>query len=145
MIGMSFLQRLKEKGVMSSQSVLLTDKESDNEKIAQLDVDVVQNGNSVVIYAQAAGADMHDVHIAIEGEDNIVIIEGQRKRPLHLAGQQSVEDYVFLAEECVWGKFYRRIILPESVDIKKAEAKIKNGILILVLPLHSVDKKSRSS
>jgi HSP20 family molecular chaperone IbpA len=41
------------------------------------------------------------------------------------------------------GIFYRRIILPESVDIDKAEAKIKNGVLILILPLLKSSEKER--
>ncbi len=143
---MSFLQRLKDNGALTDQSVLLTDKETDVEEIAQLDVDVLQTDDSVVVYAQAAGANMHDVHIAIEGEDNIVIIEGQRKRPSHLVEQVREHDGTFFAKECTWGKFYRRIILPQKVDIKKAEAKIKDGILILVLPLIYHDsEKSRST
>ena len=42
----------------------------------------------------------------------------------------------YFSHECNWGNFYRRIILPESVDINKAEAKNqKNGVLIVILPL----------
>jgi HSP20 family molecular chaperone IbpA len=48
-----------------------------------------------------------------------------------------------VAEECVWGDFYRRIILPESVNIEKAEAKIKNGVLILSLPLLKPSEKEK--
>ncbi len=143
---MSFLQRLKENGALPDEGVVLMDKEADVEVIAQLDVDVVQTESSVVVYAQAAGADMHDVHISIEGEDNIVIIDGQRKRPVHLVEQMREHDGTYFAKECVWGKFYRRIILPDRVDVKMAEAKIKNGVLILVLPLlYTVSQKSGSS
>ncbi|MFN3188587.1 MAG: Hsp20/alpha crystallin family protein [Candidatus Paceibacteria bacterium] len=142
---MSFLQRLKENGAMSDDAVLLMDNETEIEAVAQLDVDVVQTESSVIVYAQAPGADIHDVHIAIEGEDNIVIIEGQRKRPSHLVGLADGSDGTFFAQECAWGKFYRRIILPDSVEIKKAEAKIKNGVLIVILPLLYTSEKSRSS
>lgn len=143
---MSFLQRLKEKGALKDESVVFVDTEVDTEDISQLDVDVIQTENSVVVYAQAAGANIHDVHIAIEGEDNIVIIEGQRKRPLDMVEQMREHDSTFFAKECTWGKFYRRIILPQKVDIKKAEAKIKDGILILILPLiYHVSEKSRST
>jgi len=43
----------------------------------------------------------------------------------------------------VWGDFYRRIILPESVNIDQAEAKIKNGVLILMLPLLKPGEKEK--
>ena len=48
-----------------------------------------------------------------------------------------------MAEECVWGDFYRRIILPESDNIDKAEAKIQNGVLILSLPLLKASEKEK--
>lgn len=142
---MSFLQRLKDNGALADEAVLLMDKETDEVAVAQLDVDVTETATAVVIFAQAAGADMHDVHISVEGEDNIVIIEGKRKRPLHLVEEMREESGTFFAKECLWGKFYRRIILPDSVIVNKAEAKIKNGVLIIVLPLQRGGEKSRST
>jgi HSP20 family molecular chaperone IbpA len=48
----------------------------------------------------------------------------------YLVFPKSKPQGAFFTEECIWGDFYRRIILPESVDIENAEAKIKNGVLI---------------
>lgn len=140
---MTFLQKLKSSGVISDQSCTLTSKENEKDEILQLDVDVLTTDNFFIIYAQAAGADMHDVHITIEGEDNIVIIEGQRNRPADLVAQMQDREVIVFVKECQWGKFYRRIILPESVDIKRAEADIKDGILKLKLPfLYNTNNKS---
>lgn len=140
---MSFLQRLKGRGVRTDQKLLSSDEETALDKIAQLDVDVFQTDNMIVIYAQAAGADMSDIHVSIEGDADIVLIEGRRLRPEHLAFPKKKPDGAFFTEECVWGDFYRRIILPESVDIEKADAKIKNGVLILVLPLMKPEEKEK--
>lgn len=142
---MSFLQRLKDDKVLPDLGVVLMDNEAQEEPITRLDVDVVQTASSVIIYAQIAGADIQDIHIAIEGENNIVIIEGQRRRPAHLVEQVTGFDGTIFTQECTWCKFYRRIILPESVDIEKTEAKIKNGIMILMMPLLETQEKSRSS
>ncbi len=140
---MSFLQRLKGRGVRTDQKLLSSDEETVLDKIVQLDVDVYQTDNLIVVYAQAAGADMSDIQVSIEGDADIVLIEGRRLRPEHLAFPKKKPDGAFFTEECVWGDFYRRIILPESVDIEKADAKIKNGVLVLVLPLMKPEEKEK--
>jgi HSP20 family protein len=140
---MSFLQRLKGKGVRSDQTLQSSEEETAVDKVAQLDVDVYQTERTIVIYAQAAGADMNDVHVSIEGDADIVLIEGRRLRPEFLVFPKSKPRGAYFTEECIWGEFYRRIILPESVDIEKAEAKIKNGVLILILPLLKPEEKEK--
>ena len=140
---MSFLQRLKGKGVRADQTLQSAEEETAVDKVAQLDVDVFQTERTIIIYAQAAGADMNDVHVSIEGDADIVLIEGRRIRPEFLVFPKSKPNGAFFAEECIWGDFYRRIILPESVEIEKAEAKIKNGVLILILPLLKPEEKER--
>ena len=140
---MSFLQRLKGRGVKSGEALQSSAEETAVDKVAQLDVDVFQGERVIVVYAQSAGADMNDVHVSIEGDADIILIEGRRVRPEYLVFPKKKPQGAFVAQECVWGDFYRRIILPESVDIEKAEAKIKNGVLILTLPLLKPEEKER--
>lgn len=141
---MSFLQRLKGRGVRAGDASLQSDaEETAVDKVAQLDVDVYQTEHLIVIYAQAAGADMNDVHVSIEGDADIVLIEGRRTRPEYLVFPKKKVEGAYFTQECLWGDFYRRIILPESIEIEKAEAKIKNGVLILMLPLLKPDDKER--
>ncbi len=142
---MSFLQRLKNKGVRNEDASLQSDaEETAVDKVAQLHVDVYQTERMIVIYAQASGADMNDVHVSIEGDADIVLIEGKRIRPEYLVFTRNTKTKgSFVAEECTWGDFYRRIILPESVNIDKADAKIKNGVLILTLPLLKPSEKEK--
>src|SRR3989344_4009345 len=140
---MSFLQRLKGRGVRSGEKLLSADEQTSLDKIVQLDVDVFQTDNLIVVYAHAAGADMSDIQVSIEGDADIVLIEGRRLRPEHIAFPKKKPDGAFFTEECVWGDFYRRIILPESVDISKAQAKVKNGVLALILPLLKPEEKER--
>ncbi len=140
---MSFLQRLKGRGVRSGDGLLSDAEETAADKVAQLHVDVFQSEQMIVVYAQSAGADMNDVHVSIEGDADIVLIEGKRVRPEYLVFPKKKVRGAFVAEECVWGDFYRRIILTESVNIEKAEAKIKNGVLILMLPLLKPNEKEK--
>lgn len=140
---MSFLQRLKGRGVRTDGKLLSSDEETAVDKIVQLNVDVFQSDDIITVYAQSAGADMSDVHVSIEGDADIVLIEGRRLRPEHIAFPKKKPEGAFFTEECVWGDFYRRIILPESVDIENADAKIKNGVLILILPLLKPEEKEK--
>jgi Molecular chaperone (small heat shock protein) len=140
---MSFLQRLKGRGVRSGQRLQSSEEETAVDKVVQLDVDVFQSDNLIVVYAQAAGADLSDIHVSIEGDADIVLIEGKRLRPEYIAFPRKKVEGAFFTEECIWGDFYRRIILPESVDIEQAEAKVKNGVLVLVLPLLEPEDKER--
>lgn len=140
---MSFLQRLKGRGVRTEQRLQSSEEETALDKIVQLDVDVFQTTDLIVVYAQAAGAELSDIHVSIEGDADVVLIEGKRLRPTHLAFAKKKQEGAFFTEECVWGDFYRRIILPESVDIGHAEAKVKNGVLVLVLPLLRPEEKEK--
>jgi len=137
------LQRLKGRGIRTEQRLQSSEEETALDKIVQLDVDVFQTTDIIVVYAQAAGAELADIHVSIEGDADVVLIEGKRLRPAHLAFPKKKPEGAFFTEECVWGDFYRRIILPESVDIAKAEAKVKNGVLVLVLPLLKPEEKEK--
>jgi HSP20 family molecular chaperone IbpA len=103
----------------------------------QLPVDVYQADRDIIIFSQMAGIDMSSLDVSITGENDIITISGKMVRPEHLAhesvGEHADGDYTL--EECHWGDFYRQIILPEEIDPEGAEAKTKDGVLILRLPL----------
>jgi HSP20 family molecular chaperone IbpA len=142
----SFLQRLKQKEVIPTNP---EDKKqakveaqvkpvAEGAKLAeQLQVDIYKTANAIVVYAQIAGASIHDYGVLIEGDGDIVTIKGQRKRPNGEFFHHKVEDAgkEKIIEECGWGEFYRQIILPSVVDPTKTEAKMKEGVLMLLLPL----------
>jgi len=131
---MSFFRSLKNKGGSTSTGTLSSSEEVVPDAVVQLDVDLYQTNEMIVVYAQSSGVDINDVHVSIEGDGDIVIIEGKRIRPERTAFPESDSGGAFFTRECLWGEFYRRIILPESVDIEQANAKIKNGVLVLTLP-----------
>lgn len=152
----SFLDRLKKKEVIPS-----TPEDDKQKKIEaqnappapsatapagappeQLKVDIFQTPTSIVIYAQIAGAGINDFGVTIDGDSDVITIKGQRTRPNgeHFSAQNTdAKDHIL--EECSWGKFYRQIILPAAVDAAKTEAKMREGVLMLLLPL----KESRDS
>ncbi len=112
-----------------------TDNKTHSKNIIQLDVDICQTNTEIIIYAQAHGLDVKDVNVYIEGNADTVVIEGVRRRPeiLEITNLKSGGD--FFTEECLWGDFYRCVILPQPINIEHASAEINHGVLILKLPL----------
>ncbi len=148
----SFLDRLKQKKVipttpedekkdkLKAQQAASPDASSAS-AAEQLKVDILQMTHAIVIYAQMAGASINDYTITIDGEGDTVTIKGQRKRPgLEHFEQKDIEsvEQEHVLEECSWGTFYRQIILPAEVDAQKTEAKMLEGVLMLLLPLKSM-------
>ena len=59
----------------------------------------------------------------------MMIIKGNRCDP-HSEGS----DKKYFYQECYWGPFSRKIVLPENIDIDKADAQIDKGILTIKIP-----------
>jgi HSP20 family protein len=140
----SFLQKLKGKGVVEEKDAAASNPTESAahaaapQGVTQLAVDVYQSDREIIIFAQISGAEIKDLDVSIEGDNDIITIQGQAHRPdaLVLGDAANHDDKAgFSLEECQWGKFYRQIILPEEVDAERAEAKAKDGVLILRLPL----------
>ncbi len=141
----SFLQRLKRKDVIPT-----TPEDEKKEKVAaevkaspapdlvaeQLHVDIHKTPGAIIIYAQIAGASVNDYNVLIEGDSDIITIKGQRQMPTseHFK-HPAAEGKEKILEECSWGPFYRQIILPAEVDATKTEAVMREGVLMLLLPL----------
>jgi HSP20 family molecular chaperone IbpA len=142
----SFLQRLKKKSVIpdtpedrKKAEVAGQAKEAPkNDPVAdQLHVDIFKVEGAIIVYAQIAGATIHDYAVLIEGDGDTVTIKGQRARPNgeYFSHHPNEEGKEKILEECSWGPFYRQIILPAEVDAAKTEAKMREGVLMLYLPL----------
>jgi len=91
----------------------------------QLAIDVYETPNEVVIKSTIAGVKPQDLDVGIE--ENTINIRGSRHNEEKVKG----EDYFY--QECYWGTFSRSVILPVEVDVEKAEATLKDGILTIRL------------
>ena len=92
----------------------------------QLAIDVFETDNDVTIKAPIAGVEPDDLEISIT--DDVVTIEGERKK----SKEAKSSDYFI--QECYWGKFSRKYILPIEVDGEKGKAEIKDGVLTITIP-----------
>ena len=146
----SFLERLKKKQVIPSNSDDAKDAKvaAQNKTPApdagppadQLKVDIYQTPGAILIYSQIAGSSINDFSVMIEGDGDIVTIRGERRKP-EADPAHAAESKEHVLEECSWGKFYRQIILPAEVDASKTKATMKEGVLMLLLPLKKSEDK----
>ena len=105
------------------------------EQEGQPAMDMFQQNDKLIIQSALAGIEVSDIEITVEND--IFSIKGKRENPA-----KSVNNH-FL-KECFWGNFCREIILPVEVDSARTEAEIKNGVLIITIPIIEKGKKKIS-
>jgi len=93
----------------------------------ELVVDVYETNADFVVLAAIAGVQIKDVDISLEKD--MMVIKGSRCDP---HGENPDKKYFY--QECYWGPFSRKVILPENLDIDKADAQIDKGILTVKIP-----------
>ncbi len=92
----------------------------------ELAIDVYLTEKEVVIQSAIAGVKSEDLDVS--AEDDIVVIKGERECPA------PDKDKQYLFQECYWGKFSRKIIIPEEIDPSRIEAAVKDGVLTIRIP-----------
>ena len=109
-------------------------KQEEPQTEGELAIDVYETDGDIVIQSTIGGIKPEDLDISIEND--LVTIRGNREKSVEEEGK----NYIY--QECYWGSFARKVILPEEVDETRAKASIKNGILTLVMPkLHRKKKR----
>ena len=147
----SFLRKLKREGIVKQDEPSNTTLPNPSvakpgatvlSGVTQLPVDVFQSDHNIIIYAQIPGFNLEKLDISIEGDNDVVTIQGEYQRPEDLSSEHHEGTGEFSLEECAWGQCFRQIILPQEIDSTAADAKVKDGVLILTLPLkNSTSKK----
>ena len=92
----------------------------------ELVVDVFETTADFVVLAAIAGVQIKDIDISLEKD--MMVIKGNREDPHEQAGKK------YFYQECHWGPFSRKIILPENIDIDKADAQMDKGVLTIKIP-----------
>lgn len=98
----------------------------EDEEEGELSVDVYQNEKEMVIKTAIAGVTKKDLEISLNHD--MLTIRGNRKQ------DEKVDEEKYFHQECYWGKFSRSLILPVDVDSSKTKARLKNGVLTIILP-----------
>ena len=90
------------------------------------EVDVYEDENNVIVEAEIPGLKAEELDISVTG--NTITLRGEKKGEK----EKKAKNYHLL--ERTYGSFERVIELPTEVEAPKAKAKLKNGVLEVVLP-----------
>jgi HSP20 family molecular chaperone IbpA len=101
----------------------------------ELAVDVLNTSDSIIVKAMIAGVRPGDIDIDISRD--MITIKAKRE------DEHEIRNANYFQRELFWGSFSRNILLPEEVDVDEAEAKEKNGLLIITLPKIDKHKKTK--
>lgn len=88
--------------------------------------EVEETPTDIVVRVEIPGMDKEDCRITIEG--NVLHLSGEK----HL--ERETHDSTYHVMERAYGAFERAIPLPRNVNMDKAEARYKNGVLTVRLP-----------
>lgn len=88
-------------------------------------VDILEDVNNLYIYADMPGADDKGVNITLEND--VLTIEAQ-------VGEVTFDKHSTTYSEYGTGDYHRAFTLNEAFERDKIEAKMKNGVLSIVLP-----------
>lgn len=92
----------------------------------ELVVDVFETHDEFVVLAAIAGVQIKDLDISVEKE--MMVIAGTRQDPHDDPAKK------FFYQECYWGPFSRKIVLPENIDTGAAKAEMNKGMLTIKIP-----------
>jgi HSP20 family protein len=126
--------RKKETEEKKQEEVLETTEEKWPESEGELAVDMYQTDEELVIQSPIAGVKSEDINLYLEGD--VFFIEGERKKPIEEKGD-------YFLQECYWGKFSRKIVLPVEINPEKISATFKDGILTIRIQKISRERKRK--
>ena len=91
-------------------------------------VDINEFDDKFQLYVDVPGVDPKDVEITLDS--GVLTITGER----FAQAEKSDENVVRRRAERGTGRFYRRFILPDTVDADKVKAKDRHGVLEILIP-----------
>ncbi len=138
---MVFLKKIKIEAKEQPSPKKKRRKESPEEKKwftleGKLTVDVYETDSEIVIQSAIAGVKPQDLEISIEND--ILEIKGSRPNPEE---ESKKRNYFF--QECWWGPFSRKIILPKEINSSQIQASMKEGVLTIRIPKTEKEKRKK--
>lgn len=88
--------------------------------------DVEEYVDRFELFVDLPGVARDDVDITLE--NGVLSIAGERKR------EQRTEQLTHRRREREYGRFYRRFILPDTVNAEAVKASERNGVLAITIP-----------
>lgn len=97
-------------------------------------MDVVEDENGFTVQLEMPGMDEKDIKVSFA--DNVLTITGEK------SVSKKNENKKYISREISFGKYERSISLPSSVDVEKAKASFKKGMLWVNLPKKATPERS---
>ncbi|GAA0186140.1 chaperone [Lithospermum erythrorhizon] len=98
----------------------------DAKAMAATPADIKEYPNTYVFIIDMPGLKSGDINVQVE-EDNVLVISGERKR------EEEKEGVKYVRMERRVGKFMRKFVLNDNVDIDKISAVCENGVLTVTV------------
>lgn len=89
-------------------------------------LDVLQEGDNIVVRASLPGVKPEDIEVTIEND--LLTIKGQT------SVERETREDSYLMRERRTGAFHRSLRLPDTVDTEKAESRYEHGVLTITFP-----------
>jgi HSP20 family protein len=96
-------------------------------------IDVVKDGNDLVVRADVPGIKPDDVKIEVEND--ILTVSGEHEETKEETDEQ------YLRRERRYGSFSRSMALPAGVDAKQIKAVTRDGVVEVTIPLPKEPEK----
>jgi HSP20 family protein len=96
-------------------------------------LDVVDRDNEVLVRAEIPGIEKKDINVTLT--DNVLTIKGESKK------EEKEEKGDYYRHEISSSSFARSVTVPTSVDVAKAAANLKDGVLEIKLPKAEPSKR----
>ncbi len=106
------------------EAALSTERTRDR-KVYVPRVDIAENDAQLEMFVNMPGADEKSVNIMLEKD--ILTIEAEVEPP-------EMQDYTLAYAEYGIGDYSRKFTLSEEIDREKIQARMKNGVLRIILP-----------
>lgn len=97
-------------------------------------VDLIDRDEEILVRAEVPGVEKNDLNVDLSGQ--LLTIHGERRH------EEKEEEGEYFRAEIARGAFTRTIRLPEDVELEKAKAEFKDGILEIHLPkTHKTERR----
>jgi HSP20 family protein len=98
-------------------------------------VDIYEKDNKITVKAEIPGVKSGELNVSVE--DDLLTISGEKKQ------ENEVKEKDYYRLERSFGRFERRIRLPEAVQAETAHAAYKDGVLKIELTKSEDTKKKK--
>jgi HSP20 family protein len=100
------------------------------------ELEVFERDGRFVVRADLPGMKKEDVKVNVQ--DDMLILEGERRV------EEEVKKDNFHRTERRYGSFFRSLPLPEGAKLDKVEAKFKDGVLEVSMPMEAEKKTTKN-